>query len=160
MNKILPLIVSVVFCSGVNSQSIQRQSIGTLGSTHHGEEISLQQSVGQPYQTNTYYSNEIESRPGFIQPSRFSLELVNSTFQIEVTVYPNPATAEVSFMTNENVENLTIQVFDQTGKILFTDYVDLLHDYKLNCSEWESGLYFIYLRDLSDNVYQSKLIKN
>ncbi|MBL4861403.1 MAG: T9SS type A sorting domain-containing protein [Crocinitomicaceae bacterium] len=118
MYKILPLIGSVAFSLGINAQSVQRQSIGTMGSTYQGEAISVQQSVGQPYQTNSYYSNEVESRPGFIQPSQFAVEFVQSTFQVELDVYPNPATAEVSFLTNENLEDLTIQVFDQTGKIL------------------------------------------
>lgn len=160
MLKSLLFTGSLVFCLGVHGQSIQRQSIGTMGKTYHGDEISLQQSVGQSYQTHSYYSNEVQSRPGFIQPSQFAIEFINSTFKIELTVYPNPATSEVHFSTNENLENLTVQVYDQSGKVIFSNFIEELRNYKLSCNDWENGVYFIHLKDQSNNIYQSKLIKN
>ena len=115
MYKILPLIGSVAFSLGINAQSVQRQFIGTMGSSYQGEEISVQQSVGQPYQTNSYYSNEVESRPGFIQPSQFAVEFVQSTFQIELDVYPNPSNGEFTI----DVESTA----DIKSKIRITDII-------------------------------------
>ena len=158
--KLNILFVSAILCcSSSFSQTITRSSIGTIGNTHSGSGITVQQSVGQPYQTQSYYSNEIESRPGFIQPSRMAIEFVNSTFEVEITLYPNPAVNEVQFESNEDLENTTVQVMDLTGKILHSEDVQRLSEYSLDCTEWPNGQYVILISDNQSHVHKSKLIK-
>jgi len=160
MLKPILIASSVAFSFGVFSQSVQRQSVGTMGKSYHGSKITVQQSIGQPFQTKTHYSEGKQSRPGFIQPSQFVIEFVKSTFKVTLDVYPNPTTAEVSFKTNENLKNLTVQVYNLAGQVIFENHIEKLRDYKLNCSDWKNGVYFIHIKDQSNNIYQSKLIKN
>lgn len=141
------------------SQTVTRSSINCLGSSGENSEVSIQQTVGQPYQTNSYYSNKIESRPGFIQPTELSLELVQSNFQIDLAAHPNPTTNVVSFDPNENLEDVVIRVMDQYGKMIFSDNIESLKDYKLECFSWSNGTYFIYITDEKGKNYESKLIK-
>lgn len=145
-----------LFCS---AQSLQRSSINCIGHSGGDQSITIQQTVGQPYQTNSYYSNEIESRPGFIQPSQLFVEMIRSNFEVEVTVYPNPTSSIVYFKFNQNLENIEITVIDQYGKVVFKDKVNSLQNYTLECGEWQSGNYFINLTDQSGLSYNSKLIK-
>lgn len=161
MRKLLLLLLIGVLASAslCYSQTIQRSSIGILGSSNSSEGITVQQTVGQPYQTKSYYSKQIEARPGFIQPTEFMLEFVQSTFTVEMLVFPNPTLEHVKFQTNERLENLVLRVFDQYGKMIFQEEIEVLNDYTLECSAWMSGSYFIYITDETGNNYQSKLIK-
>ena len=159
MRKHLIFVGFFMLTSATYSQSIERSSVNSMGSSRSSDGIFIQQSVGQPFQTNSYYSNKIESRPGFIQPTHLSVELIQSTFQIDLTAHPNPTTAEVSFAPNENLEDVVLRVMDQYGKMIFTEQVESLKNYNLECYDWSNGTYFIYITDEKGRNYESKLIK-
>lgn len=157
--KSLLFFSMLLLSAGAKCQTIIRSSIGPMGQSTNTEGIVVQQAVGQPYGSKSYYSNEIESRPGFIQPSNISIEFVNSTFKVEMDVYPNPSTSQVEFKLNENLENINLKVVNQSGQIILSREIESLRGYVLNCSEWDNGTYTIYLTDVSGNHYQTKLIK-
>jgi hypothetical protein len=157
MKKIILSLSALLICGFANAQSVTRQSIGSNGSTHHGEDITIQQCIGQPYQTTAYYSNELEARPGFIQPTKMSIEFVSSTFKVNVSVFPNPTAQFLSFQSNENLENIQLVVFDQKGSLVHTIDVDHLNSFILDCSAFNSGTYYLQLKDHA-NSYNSKFI--
>jgi|TARA_R110000737_G_scaffold352737_3_gene400041 hypothetical protein len=159
MNKIIFLIGFLISGSFCFSQTIIRSSINCVGNSANTEHITVQQTVGQSYQTGAYYSNEIESRPGFIQPSQLWVELIQNTFKVKMTVYPNPAVTTVDFKLNENLENIVLRVIDANGRMIYIEKIESLREYTLNCAPWTAGNYFIYITDKSGNIYQSKLIK-
>lgn len=145
----------------MEAQMVVRQSIGTLGKTYQGNTITVQQSVGQVYTTKTFYDDGVESRPGFIQPHTLMVELIRSTMPkpIELMVFPNPTSEGVIFHAEDDLQNLVLQVQNTAGVGIQSAQIDVLEGYVLDCSQWPSGTYFITLKDKSDQVYYSKLIK-
>ena len=159
MKGLLLLLFTTGLLSVCEAQSVRRQSIGTIGTTYHGDQLTIQQSVGQAYQTQAYYKGNAEVLPGFIQPSGYALSFVSPIVDIQIGLYPNPATDVVSFITDKNLEDLTIEVFNRTGKLIYREMINSLAYYKLNCSQWASGFYLLHLKDKPGNMYRAKLIK-
>lgn len=155
----LLFITMIAFFGLCEAQSVKRQSIGTIGTTYHSESLTVQQSVGQPYQTSSYASNGSELLPGFIQPVNYSSSIVSTTFSVQINIFPNPATEMVSFIVNENLEDLSLEVYEQTGKLIYREEIHSLGAYKLNCSKWMNGIYMISIKDVFGNSYRSTLVK-
>lgn len=159
MKGILLFICAFGLLHVCEAQSVKRQSIGTIGTTYHSDKITIQQSVGHAYQTQPYYKGNSELLPGFIQPSGYALSFISSTFDVQIGVFPNPATKSISFIADKNLENLTIAVFNQSGKLIYRDNINSLTSYTLDCSQWAGGFYLLHLKDNTGNSYQAKLIK-
>lgn len=157
--KFLFLLAFTFIVYTTEAQTIIRSSINCVGSANTNESLHVQQSTGQPHGTKSFYSNKIESRPGFIQPSQIWVEQIRNTFELEMNVYPNPSTSQVFFKLNENLEDVVLSVVDQKGKMIFQEEIQSLRDYTLNCNDWMNGYYFIHIKDEAGNSYQSKLIK-
>lgn len=153
------IIATLSFFSTLQSeaQAIRRQSIGGYGSDMI-DGVLIQQTAGQPYATTAFYSNEISVRPGFQQPSKYTLELIHSDLTISLNVYPNPATSSVTIQSPEAISNALIQVRDMDGNLLLNEKVAELKTYVINSETWQKGFYFINLYDGLNNKYSSKLI--
>jgi predicted secreted protein len=70
------------------------------------------------------------------------------------TLYPNPTTGIVNILTNSSAI-ATLEVYNMTGKLIMT--TDFTKDYRLDLTDVNSGLYFIYLKT-EDGVQVEKLI--
>ena len=154
-------LVFGVFTFG-NAQSILRQSIGSMGTTYQSKSLTLQSATGQPYKTGTYHQEGYGHSPGFIQSSLFKLAYPNDSqplVPIRIHVYPNPATETVSFISDEELTDLTLKVYDLKGTVIHEDRVDQLGAYTLNCMNWSNGMYLIFLSESTGQIYQSRLIK-
>lgn len=158
--KIILFLICCCACILCEAQSVKRQSIGTLGTTHYSEEYTIQQSAGQPFKTNTYYNDSSGYLPGFIQPNVYKASFVSSSSLISIDVFPNPASETVSFIAEKNLENLVIDIYDLTGKLILQEKILQLQSYVLDCEQWSSGLYLLSLRDNKGNLYHFKLIKS
>ncbi len=145
----------IIFFSQGNAQSLQRQCIASAGSSMSDNGTLIRQTIGQPYGTTSYYSNEIRFNPGFQQPV-FIVETIMSI--ISATIFPNPTAQQVTIETEVELENARVQVIDINGKLLLDEKVGKLKSYTINCSDWANGSYFITLSDSKHDLYASKLI--
>ena len=57
------------------------------------------------------------------------------------------------------MKDVVLRVMDKYGKMIFTEQVESLKNYKLECYDWSNGTYFIYITDEKGRNYESKLIK-
>ncbi len=149
------LFLSFIFFSQAKSQTLQRQSISSAGSTMSANGNLVRQTIGQSYGTTSYYSNEMRYNPGFQQPV-FRVETISST--ISASVFPNPTSKQVTIETSIVIENAIVHITDMNGKLLLHETIATLKTYSLNCSDWADGVYFITLSDSRHNLYASKLI--
>ena len=147
------LIVGIF--SKTQAQSLQRQGIGSAGSYVYAEGTLIQQTVGQPYSTNTRYDDNLTYRPGFQQPI-FKVNLIRTTINLDV--FPNPATNWVTLKSTKTLSDVKIQVVDIAGKLIVNQQVDEFNSYTINCEEWPNGIYVISVADNGNNSYSSKLI--
>ncbi len=161
-NAIFLSLVLTLLSLGYNkgySQTVVRQSIGTLGVSYQADGLIVQQSIGQPFATSTNFSNGMENRPGFIQPNEFGLELVSSTFSVQINAYPNPTTYSIKFNSSIDLEDVMVRVFAMDGHMVYQSSVTNLNEWELNCQSWVNGTYLIMIWDSTGNKYQSKIIK-
>lgn len=161
LNKALIVIVLLFVTFQSKAQSVQRQSIASSGTYMLVNGILIRQTVGQPYSTIAHYGKEISYRPGFQQPSNFSLKLINSTFSnLSLNVYPNPAAYSVTIESSEVINDALLQAVNMNGKLILNEKVGKLKTHSINCNTWDNGAYFITLYDKQNNKYSSILIIN
>ena len=83
------------------------------------------------------------------------------TNNMEVTVYPNPASNEINFILNDNTHPVSkITIYDIVGKEIFVENQILqagLLNYKINSSSLKPGLY-LYKINQENQIYSGKLI--
>lgn len=149
------LLVLVSLHNKVTAQSLQRQSVSCAGGYIYTEGTLVRQTIGQPYSTTTKYNDNITYRPGFQQPI-FKINLIHTNINLDV--FPNPATNWVTLKSSKSLSNVKIQVVDISGKLIVSQEVEEFKSHTLNCEEWPNGTYVISLSDGGQNGYSSKLI--
>ncbi len=151
----LGLIILLVFFSKAEAQSLRRQCIASTGSATTGNGTTVQQTIGQPYGTSSYYSTTTRFNPGFLQPV-FSIENVKAC--INATIFPNPASNQITIETTLILEDVILQIVDISGKLVLNEKMNEFKSYSVDCSSWSNGVYLISLSDSKNNLYSSKLI--
>ena len=152
----------VLGLSDADAQSLRRQSIGISGANMVSNGLLVKQSVGQPYATATYYENGLGFRPGFQQPVSSVLrtiigkELSSSNLQLQL--YPNPATSSVRIESAEEITNGILKVMDSHGRLVVNQPLSDVKGLSLNCENWMNGLYLISVSTEGRVSYSSKLI--
>ena|SRR6218665_3032355 len=82
----------------------------------------------------------------------------------QFTLYPNPATGDnlnMLFASEKNIENVTVQITDLTGKVVMSEQMNLtegFNNYTTSVSGLNSGLYFVQLSTLEFRSVQ-KFVK-
>lgn len=140
------------------SQAIARQSINTLGGSALINNIIIEQTVGQPYQSKVIETDDIEVRPGFIQSRFFVIKELSDKKVIDINLFPNPATESFTVMADEVFEEVTIQVSEVTGNVLKYITIKDFQNRKINCSNWSNGTYFITILTKDGRRSNSKLV--
>lgn len=144
-----------------NAQSVIRECVGSAGTNSvKVENVSVQQTAGQSYSTVAYYDDEGGIRPGFQQYSKFMIDLTESTFNVNLNLYPNPATYSVTIESSEMIANAQLIISDLNGKIMYSENFSELSILSVNCDTWANGMYFISLSDENNNSCSSRLIIN
>lgn len=74
-----------------------------------------------------------------------------------VFIYPNPTNSFIT-ISGSNVLNSDFSILDISGKVLFTGKNTQSYEFKINLSQFPSGIYFILFKNENSTVYR-KLIK-
>ena len=84
--------------------------------------------------------------------------LSNDEFIAEplISIFPNPSNGEFELVTNSNLENAKIQVFDLNGRTVYTHSKAIESSQKINLNTLQSGIYILQIK--GDNVNYSKKI--
>jgi len=89
---------------------------------------------------------------------KVSAQFIASTNENEATtvsLYPNPASEQVSFMLDEAAE---VSVYDMTGRMVSTMQCEA-GQVQLNVSELVNGVYFVNVRFANGNTAVTKFVK-
>lgn len=113
-NIILSSLACLIFQT-VNSQTIGRSQISSLGSTNSSSGISLLSAVGQGSLVTFENTNSIVLGQGFIQPSFFN----GPKSELEINIYPNPNNGTFYLKPiSDKSELLSYQLFDSFGNLI------------------------------------------
>lgn len=142
------------------AQTIKRQCISSYGSSSFTEKTIVKQTVGQPYSTTAISVNSIYVLPGFQQPNLFIIkkQITDDLNNLDIRVFPNPATYSATIYSKEIIEESSIRVIDMYGKTILSDNVKQLQSYTINCNTWKNGIYFITVDDSNKRQTTLKLI--
>jgi|GEM_PF-718130 len=147
-------IFFILFSEG-QAQSLKRQCIASTGSFISENGTTVQQTIGQPYGTTSYYSSKIRFNPGF-QQGVFRVETIKST--ISAKIFPNPASNQITIETSSILEDVLLRIVDVSGKLVFNEKLNELKSYTIDCYNWSNGVYVISLSDSQNALYSAKLI--
>jgi hypothetical protein len=161
MTKSLLFLVLMLCPFFMAAQSIKRQVISSYGTLHSSGSVSFSQTGGQSYGTSTMVGTQglpIFALGGFQQPQRLKAEeiYVPNFSDINISVFPNPASLFVHLKCDKKIDIALISVFDIKGRKVYDETVSDFEIYTLKCDEWENGIYVI---NVSDKGYIFKSIK-
>ena len=93
------------------AQSIKRQVISSYGSSGMSDHVFIGQTAGQSFNT-TMSINGVTVSQGFQQPVTIALEEIEDQVytDLNVLVYPNPATRSITISSKEEIPSSFIQV--------------------------------------------------
>jgi hypothetical protein len=151
------IIFSLCCLLNINSfsQQVERQTVASSGSYLFSNGVLIRQTVGQPFHTQTYYSNDISFRPGFQQPQSIFKQ---GKSLIQLSIFPNPARDFVMISSAIMLEKVTLNLYDNFGKILTNHFFESFNQYQLDCTVYPSGLYFINLTSAKQQFNTCKLL--
>lgn len=76
-----------------------------------------------------------------------------------VKYYPNPSNGEFTIESTSN-EQLSVTIYDSFGRLLRSLEVAPMESLKVDISENNSGIYFLRIQDVNDNITTLKIIKD
>ena len=117
MKKLLITITVILFAGYVFGQSVSPELISNSGEYFDNGTVSLSWSIGE-CMTETYTSGNNQLTQGFQQNFEIITLVENLTDNMQINVYPNPATDKINIEFSEINENTIIQLFDISGKEL------------------------------------------
>ena len=144
------LLLLIAVSQNAISQKIIRQSIGCLGSSYNsGKTYIIQQTIGQPSNTTTFYYGKSCVRQGFLQPLNIANTTLSTDDNINLTVFPNPVSDNLTIEISGSDKTFTFNVTDILGKTILTSEINESNEQIINTSGWNKGIYFI-------NIYSGK----
>ena len=91
----------------------------------------------------------------YVRVTGTHVNAVDETATSVVSLYPNPAREQVSFMLDDNAE---VSFFDMTGRMVSTTQCEAGQN-QINVSELVDGVYFVNVRYTNGNTAVTKFVK-
>lgn len=157
--KVVLVIVLLTYGYAGNSQRLARQSVNSLGSGSMAGSTVIRQTVGQPYLGSSVRSNGLVIRPGFQQPTSFTIS-EQKMADLSLDVFPNPATEVLTLRAEKLLEEVTVSVVDLNGVEVLRKNFSTFDSHQIECSHWTRGIYLITLTRQDRVQYTAKLLIN
>jgi hypothetical protein len=149
--RIILFFILIITCC--KSQSLQRQTIAGGDYMLVGN-VLIQQTIGQPYTTISYYDADITYRPGFQQPI-FQSYAMRPTMKLKV--FPNPSSSVVTVESFDVMSDIVVTISDILGKTIISQKFLRFKKCSFNCDILSDGIYLICVSD-KIHTYTLKLI--
>lgn len=155
--------ILLFFCFFSFQKLLAQNSPVSSGASAIGSGGSSSYSVGQiVYLTN--YGENISAIEGNQQPfeiiflSNYTSEAINLGF----SAYPNPTknNLNLSFADELDLENMTYELFDLTGKIIISKTNIKSSKQIIYLANYQTGLYFLSIIKGNEIIKSFKIIKN
>ena len=130
------------------SEYLLRSTTSSSGSTSElildGNNVIVQQSIGQSSPIGVALTSKAEVLQGFIQPSILSKILTPNVPQIlEASFFPNPFVNNLYLELDEiPSSNVIVTAFDITGTVVFSESLPANNRIKLEPIQLKTGYYF------------------
>jgi hypothetical protein len=157
LNNLFYFVMCFSFYNNVLAQSVARESISSLGNNVLLQNISISQTVGQPYSLNTAQLSNFQLYPGFQQ----SILLVDDFELTEnVSLYPNPCINKLhlNLVSPPINQEILFSIYNSMG-IKICTHLQSVKD-EIDVSNINSGVYILqYVLDGKNQSVQFIIIK-
>ncbi len=140
------LIILFLFITQSSAQSLERQSLSSMGLSFYSDGIILRQTVGQPSNTYLFIGNGSMLRQGFQQPFSVLYE-VDGNEQIDFRVFPNPTAGQITIALAEPIKSYNIRIESIMGNLVknVNDQTFMVNE--LDLYGLLPGVYFITIQN-------------
>lgn len=160
------IFISLIFVSIISfaQTSIERQLVGSAGSTQTATNLTMTYSVGEPIISTQELSGSITINQGFQQTKDIATEIEENYFVVDYKAYPNPVVNNlyISLSTDKN-STLNISLVDMQGKVLQNRQINTLENSaeitEFDMSNYESGSYFVNISTQNSKGESIKIVK-
>lgn len=150
------VLVLIIFCAtDLSAQSLQRQSIGSLGFGESVHGFYVQESIAQSYFTSSSSTEDHYYNPGFLRPFT---SVGMHQLEIQVNAYPNPTSDLVTLTIDQEIPGLELQVIDVHGRSVHSATELVQRSYTVSTLDWGQGIYFFQLRYKGMISHTTKII--
>lgn len=108
------------------------------------------------------YTNEKWSDPFDANGDIDIIPLLNASLaeqkSINLKIYPNPVTTQVKIISDDNIESIT--VYSMGGKEIYRAMAVFYKEHEIQTTNWDKGMYILYLRTINGKVIKRKIVKS
>jgi len=88
------------------------------------------------------------------------LEIDANTFSFDIKLFPNPASEYVTILFNNPSEKISIQIYDQLGRVVFNkEIISVNYEERISLSEISSGIYYVQIASKENKITKKLLVK-
>lgn len=139
------LFLSSFFC---RSQSLERITISSGICQTNKINSFVGKTLIFKLSKKTFYIEKNKNNSSFAK----ELSISSKEKQINFNVYPNPATENIFLNFSEKNKRISVYIFDNNGKHIKTEVVQILNTKKINIAKLNSGLYFLVIRNEKNEI--------
>ena len=153
----MKIFLTLLLCISFSFMQAQ-QAVLTAGGDANGSGGSTSYSIGQMvYLTKTGPNTSIAE--GMQQPYEISISLGvdKTTIQLDMSVYPNPATSFLTLKVEE-IKGLSYQLYDEPGRIIKKEKIRE-NTTRINMDKLASATYFLSVQNQNGTLKIFKIIK-
>jgi len=140
-----------------------RSTVATAGSSKkisvNNKTFIIQQSINQASMIGSFVGSNCILRQGFIQPTILAINNkkgdTNKLLDLEVIVYPNPFTDQITMQFNEAItSDIKIEIFDLLGRLTFSKEYGANRNITINPTNLSSTQYVLKISaNQKQNIY-------
>jgi len=162
----MAVLLSVVACTGLSAQSLDRAVLGAAGGENRAGAVQLQWTLGETA-IQTHYTDEGLLTEGFHQPELRvespeqqalpeSFRSEQASPGLELTAFPNPTPDQLQVRLSSTREGEgQLELRSATGQRLWAEPIRLRADHQqLPMANYAAGTYYLSLRDATGRLLQ------
>ncbi len=149
---------------------VNPEEAGTVtgsGSYHSGTVVTVNAIANQGYEfvnwqdadeniVSEVAENEITISGDITLIAKFLLiSSVHDVWESQLTIYPNPASDFINFMSDDNIRN--IELYNLTGQEVYGAEVNV-NNYKLDVSTLLQGFYLVKLTNMAGDIHTTRIL--
>jgi hypothetical protein len=159
MLRVFQVLILLICPFLLNAQSVDRYVVGAFGGTITIGSITSYSSIGEL--NVDHYDGNFYAQQGFIQAEQWNFVGTEEDLNSEsLNLYPNPSSTNftLDFSTAGGFDG-QIQVFDLSGKLIYTDNSNFQSHLVVDATAWTPGIYFVRIVSGAGKVHTVKFQK-
>jgi len=156
--KSLLTLVTICISFGIYGQQVTNSIISSIGANLETENNSIEVTAGElvvsslqgdsSYMTGGIFEGVLAVTSVFESPE----------YEVKINIYPNPTSNKVTLDFPDDLNHLSVVIFNVNGKMLRT-FTEVNNNSIIDFSIFPKGIYFIKIEENNQYISSKKVIK-